>query len=230
MGGSGHVYGTISNSWATATCATTASGYTWGSDTTSTAWMDCSTNYGKFKVMKGGALYSVNDLIDDVPSKITAGKKEIELPDGAKLIVDDLGNYRIEDKDAKVTYRANRVREFSPHLNASDLVAQFVEYVGGMGLKRQDVLNLPLQLFIHWLVIAAAERDSDDIPADIIPVRQHPRLKAALCPKCLSCGRFVKRLHVQHRFPFCSVEHGAAYVERRIQPRRIEGPSLALAQ
>jgi len=152
-----------------------------------------------------------------IPSKIPAGQRTIELPDGAKLVLDDKGNYHIDDSDAQVIYQANRVRDFSPHLNASDMVADFVRYVGDLGVRKSDVLGLPLHLFISWLVIQAAERDGDAIPADVLPVDQDPVLVAARRPRCLRCGRFVKQLHHQCRFPFCSPEHGAEYLSQKNQ-------------
>src|SRR5574341_266260 len=84
-------------------------------------------------------------LIPTIPDKLPAGERTIELPDGSKLILDNNGNYRIEDKDAKVTYKAHRLREFSPHLNASDLLAQFVHYVGSLGVRQGEVLGLPIE-------------------------------------------------------------------------------------
>ena len=133
----------------------------------------------------------------------------LKLPDGAKLIVDNDGNYRIEDKDAKVTYQANRLREFSPYLNASDLLAKFVEYVGTLGVRRGEAVMLPLNLFVAWLVIEAAGRDGDPIPQDIAPIEN--TLAKVVRPKCLMCGKFVRRVS---RFPFCSPAHGAIYLEK----------------
>ena len=149
-----------------------------------------------------------------LPSVLPKGQ-HFGLPDGSKLLIDDAGNYQIEDKDAKVTYQANRVREFSPHLNASDMLAQFVKYVGSLGVKQAEVLGLPIELFINWLIIEAAERDHDTVPPEITPVLEHREVQLILRPKCLSCGRFIPRLHRQHRFPFCGVDHAARYVALR---------------
>jgi hypothetical protein len=151
---------------------------------------------------------------DRIPDKLPAGKRTLELPDGAKLHVDDAGNYRIEDKDAKVTYRANRNRDFSPHLNASDMLAAFVRHVGALGLKQKEVLGLPIELFISWLVIEAAERDQDPIPEDVKRIEHHSAIATVLRPKCLQCGRFIPRLNHEVRFPFCRPEHGAQYIGR----------------
>ena len=149
---------------------------------------------------------------DRIPDKLLPEKRSIELPDGARLEVDDQGNYRIEDKDAKVTYRANRMREFSPHLNASDMLAQFVKYVGLLGVRQKEVLGLPIELFISWLIIEAAERDKDPVPDDVKRIEHHPQIIEAQRPKCLACGRFIPRLYYRNRFPFCRPEHGVRYV------------------
>ena len=135
------------------------------------------------------------------------------LSDGSLLRIDCDGNYKIEDKDAKVTYKANNIRDFSPHINASDLIAKFVEYVGSLGIKRSEVLGLPLHLLISWLIIEAAERDGDQIPPEIKPVKDDPIFKSVVLPRCLECGRFVSRLSYRQRFPFCSIEHGQTYIE-----------------
>jgi hypothetical protein len=138
-----------------------------------------------------------------------------QLPDHSRLVIDDHGNYKIEDQDAKVTYQANRIREFSPHLNASDMLAKFVEYVGSLGVRQTEVLSLPIELFINWLIIEAAERDHDPVPPEVVPVPQHRELKMLVKPKCLKCGRFIPALHRRHRFPFCDPQHAGVYLQRQ---------------
>lgn len=207
-------------------------GGSWSNYGTSVCWQKCvttTTSATSTSTMDpydacGWSMVPLREIVEVIPKALPAKARTLGLPDGANLIVDDLGNYRIEDKDAKVTYKANRVREFSPHLNASDMVAKFLEYVGTLGVRKGDLMGLPLHLFIQWLVIEAAERDSDPLPPDVVRIEQHPTLLAMTKPKCLCCGRFVKRLHMEHKFPFCSPEHGALYVERRVQPARIAGP------
>jgi len=154
-------------------------------------------------------------MVPTIPAKLPAEARELELPDGAKLIIDGAGNYRVDDQDAQVVYQANRIREFSPHLNASDMVARFVEYVGSLGVRKADVLGLPLHLFIAWLVIEAADRDGDDVPEGIVAVDKDPYVIGSVRPRCLGCGRFIKKLHQRNRFPFCSPEHGARYMRQK---------------
>ena len=156
--------------------------------------------------------YTLGNLGIHAPIVIPAAENEFTLPDGAKLIVDANGNYHIEDKDAKVTYKANKMREFSPHLNASDMVAQFVKYVGGLGVRQSEVLGLPLELFINWLIIEAAERDHDQIPPDVQRLEHRSDLKMVVKPRCLKCKRFIPRLHVRHKFPFCDPVHAGKFM------------------
>lgn len=139
-----------------------------------------------------------------------------DLPDGSKIILDVDGNYRVDDKDSVVRYKANPVRDFSPHMNASDMLSDFVRYVRGLGVPQEEVLGLPLQLFVSWLIIEAAERDGDPVPEGVVPVGQDAALREHVKPKCLQCGRFIKRLHQKHRFPFCSPQHGARYSQLRL--------------
>lgn len=206
----------------------------WASGTSTSASTGTITYYlpsnstvsaGQMVWLNSGSSGTIGNLSSPpyIPSKIPAGARTIELPDGAKLVIDDQGNYKIEDKDAKVTYQANRMREFSPHLNASDMLAAFVKYVGSLGVKQGEVLGLPIELFINWLVIEAAERDKDPLPEDVIPVAKHAVILDARKPRCLRCRRFIPLAHHRNRFPFCNVDHGIAHVER------LKAPQLALA-
>lgn len=188
-----------------------------GISTAGSYWVDSttSTSSGTAATFSNIGYYSPRLTVDAMESfKLVAGKQSIGLPDGANLEIDELGNYRIDDKEAKVTYRANRIREFSPHLNASDVLAQFVKYVGSLGVKQGEVLSLPLELFVNWLIIEAAERDKDPVPLDVVPVDRHREFKAFRSPKCLACGRYVPRFHAKNRFPFCNPDHGGRWVNR----------------
>lgn len=116
----------------------------------------------------------------------------ISLPDRTRLAFDGKGNCRIEDAEARVIYRANRVREFNRFINASDLIEDFISECKRLGLRRKDFLGLPIGLFIHWLVIKSAEADGEDPPPEV------PRLEAGVLalapprrPRCQACGRFM---------------------------------------
>jgi hypothetical protein len=121
----------------------------------------------------------------------------IDLPDGSKLVVDAAGNYHIEDKRAKVTYRANRLREFNPFVNASDLLAEFVRDLGTIGLPNDAIMRAPIDLFIHWLVVRAAEQDGDRVAEN----------------HCRRCGRFVAVN--RRRLGACRPDHVALLPPRK---------------
>lgn|GEM_PF-4049444 len=110
---------------------------------------------------------------------------EYIMPDGSILIVDDVGNYRVEDHDAKVTYKANRTREFNPYINASDLLEAFVAAVGKHpAVDQGNVLRLPLEAFVNWLICEAAKRDGDSMEGlpkveDALPQLAAPQKVAA---------------------------------------------------
>lgn len=99
---------------------------------------------------------------------------EYVLPDGASLIIDTLGNYKVLDEHAKVVYRACRIREFNPYINASDLLEAFINEVGALdGVDQGDVLRLPIEAFINWIILQAAKRDGD-------PLENLPSVESAL--------------------------------------------------
>lgn len=194
----------------------------YNTDTTASTWGTASTLNIQWStgtvstVSDSGSGYCITGgerVVEVIPADLPAGNRTLGLPDGSKLIMDDMGNYRIEDAQAKVKYQANRVREFSPHLNASDLLADFVRYVGTLGVKQSEVLGLPIELFINWLIIEAAERDRDPVPADVVPVAKHTKLLEVRKPKCLQCGRFIPLLHNRNRFPFCNPGHAAKHLD-----------------
>lgn len=88
---------------------------------------------------------------------------KLDLPDGSQLVVGDDGNYTITDDKAKISYEANRFREFNKFLNASDIIEDFIRYCGGLGLKTPDISQLPVELLIRFLIIRAAEADGETV-------------------------------------------------------------------
>lgn len=136
----------------------------------------------------------------------------LELPDGSVIKVDGHGNFTISDKDAVVTYKGNNTREFNRHINASDLLEAFIGDLGKLGVKQDEVLNVPIEMFINWLIFKAAEEDGDDAPTDV------PLLESSVTPhkhpKCLGCGRFIRKKLVEHKVHFCNPEHHERYLQR----------------
>lgn len=92
---------------------------------------------------------------------------------------------------------------FNRFVNASDLLEEFIRYVGALGVKQGDVLQLPIDLFIKWLIIEAAKKDGDAPPEGVVV--QLPNIR------CLKCGRFIRK---DSPIPFCSEEH--ANVPKRL--------------
>ena len=86
-----------------------------------------------------------------------------KLPDGSNLVVDFNGNYEIVDYKAKVTYKSNNIREFNKFVNSSDVLEAFIRDAGKAGVKQKEVFNLPIELFINWLIVRAAEKDGEAV-------------------------------------------------------------------
>lgn len=131
---------------------------------------------------------------------INAGERyEVRLPDGAVLSVQDNGAYVLTDKDAKITYKASRIRDFNRFINASDRIEEFIRFCGEQGVRSDEMLNLPVHLFIGWLVLEAAKQDKEPVP----DIKLLPDLRARVYPHCPGCGRFVSRRLVQKGLNFC---------------------------
>lgn len=77
--------------------------------------------------------------------------------------------------------------EFNKYINASDLLQEFLEYLREQKVRRIDVMQLPVELFVKWLIIRACEEDQEEpnvtlqLPA---PNRQ---------PRCVGCQRFLAK-------------------------------------
>jgi len=97
------------------------------------------------------------------------------------------GGYSIQ---TPITYVAapQRVQppmEFNKYINASDLIEEFIKFAGKENLKPGEVLELPMDLFIKWLVIRACEEDQEE--PNVTLALPAPRQQ----PKCLGCGQFM---------------------------------------
>jgi hypothetical protein len=144
---------------------------------------------------------------------------KLELPDGTLVDVQADGSYQILDADAKIKYKGNPLREFNRYVNASDLLEEFVDFVASVGgINKEGFLGLPVELFIRWLVIRAAEADGDEAPEDEMALKAHPALlpapTAAISYRnCKCCGRFVTRKKADHGMLFCNAEHFKKFEE-----------------
>lgn len=98
----------------------------------------------------------------DLCWKLLAGHT-YHLEDGSKIEIDATGNYTIHDKDATITYRASRMRDFNRFINGSDLVADFLETLAKLGTTQEQAAKAPLEMFIRWLIFKAAEHDHEEV-------------------------------------------------------------------
>jgi len=147
--------------------------------------------------------------------KLLVGAGEIHLPDNTKLIMDNLGNYKIVDDDAKVKYEANFNREFNKYVNASELLGEFVRDLGIVGVTQDKVLRTPIEYFINWLIHRAAEADNDPYAKEGVPTLEDSR-KQLPAPqlRCKFCQRFLSKNHEQHGMHFCNPSHMSRYADR----------------
>jgi hypothetical protein len=136
---------------------------------------------------------------------------KIALPDGSTLDVKADGSYEVLDKDAKVTYRACRVRDFNPFMNASDKLEEFIRFCGETGVRQSEVLRLPIELFVVWLVISAARLDGE--PEPDLPLI--PDLRRRALPRC-TCGRFLSRLKRERKIDYCAPKCFDAHYARAL--------------
>lgn len=184
----------------TSTNSTNGTWYTVGSGTTSgTSGTVSSTNI---------SVYDDNKIVDGEAT--INPDSTLSLPDGSIIEVDSNGNFTIEDKDSKVIYKANRVREFNRYINASDLLEAFIEDLGKSGIKQGEVLSIPIEMFINWIIHKSAEQDGEVIPKDI-PSLEDNRYKH---PKCKYCGCFIKKEIFAKGLQFCDGDHYQKYLEK----------------
>lgn len=129
---------------------------------------------------------------------------KLKMADGTVIDVDPDGSFRVVDKDAKVTYRASRMRDFNRYMNASDLLEEFVRFCGEQGVTQGEFMAMPVKVFIAWLVVRAAEADGEPPPEPI------PALPDLRRPRCQACKRFIPRKLALRRIEVC----GAVCLER----------------
>lgn len=150
----------------------------------------------------------------------------LKMRDGTYIeIVDGRGNFRLKDDHTRTVYAANRNRDFSPYMNASDLLEEFIDFLASNGVRQCQFLDLPIELFINWLILRAAQRDGDPVPDGVVSPEQHPKTRAWCLPKCLTCGRFLPYRYRDEGIKWCNDQHLALYMERRgLAPRALPKP------
>lgn len=126
----------------------------------------------------------------------------VKLPGDVTLTVNKDGSYKIEDSD-KVTYKRCNIREFNRYINASDLLEEFIKFMGKFDIKQGEILSVPIELFINFLIIRSCQEDNDDLPPDVKKIEDHSYLKRKL-PRCGCCGRFIPNRFINKNMYFCS--------------------------
>lgn len=147
-------------------------------------------------------------LVPDLLGKITIQEGReltIELPNGAKLSVHADGSYDVND-DGKVIYKGCKVKEFNRFINASDLIEDFIRFMGSQFNVRQgEILDIPIDLFVTWLIMKACQQDGDEVPFDVPKIENHSFIKGTpTLDRCKWCGRFISKKRIINGIMFCN--------------------------
>ena len=146
----------------------------------------------------------------DPNSPFTALNYVIMMPDGTLLTVAPDGSFRLDDSNAKVIYRSRRVREWNPFMHVSDMMEQFIEDAGKYGVRQSEFLDMPIEVFINWLIFKAAEADGETPP--VADIGRNSRLRRFTQPTCLHCGELISHEFQRRGIAFCSGAHLDAFV------------------
>ena len=163
---------------------------------------------------------------------IDGGQKlDVKLPDGGRLKVNENGSWEVQDEDAKVQYRACKIREFNRYINASDLLEEFIVFLGEFDIKQSEVLNVPIGMFIHFLIWKAAVADGMEHEAENDYKMLQSQVKAMpvhrIQPKCLCCGRYISLGVFQKGFNFCDADCAVRFATREIDGVKQESTCVA---
>lgn len=98
-----------------------------------------------------------------------------------------------------------RPQGFNRYVNASDLLEEFIRFLGENRVHQDQVLELPVDFFVKWLIIRACEEDGEEpnVTLALPPPKAQPR--------CLGCRRFMPKRTV---FPVHSGRCAEAYLRR----------------
>lgn len=89
---------------------------------------------------------------------------EIQLPDGAKITFDSKRKrFSIVTKDAKYTYKSKGTLEYNPFIETHDVLERFISYLSQHDVSKKDFMDMPMHLFIKWLVIESAKKDGEPV-------------------------------------------------------------------
>lgn len=77
-------------------------------------------------------------------------------------------------------------KTFNKFINASDMMEEFIRWCGEEGVKADELMGLPIDLFIKWLVVKACEQDGEEPNVELVI----PKIDQ---PRCVSCKRFMRK-------------------------------------
>lgn len=77
-------------------------------------------------------------------------------------------------------------RRVNRFLATSDMLEEFLREMSAEGIGRASMLDLPIELFVSWLVVKAAEADQETVPENVTDPRRriHALPKRHLCRGC----------------------------------------------
>lgn len=140
-------------------------------------------------------------------------KTTLTLPNNTVVTIHADDSITIDDSNEKRLYDAHPRYGFNPYLNCSDLLESFVGWCKDQNVSRGDFKNLPISLFILWIITEAAVKDGD--PADEV----YPLLTSAVkehkhhTHRCRHCGKFLSKRFVDNGIHFCSTNHMQAHMD-----------------
>ena len=188
---------------------------------TGTAVLDSA--YVQFTTSSGGTTNSIMTdstarivrFIDRIPSldELMKGKTnfidfetKVKLKDGSIISIDAKGNFVVNDKNAKVIYKGNRIKEFNRYINASNILEEFIQFLGDhYNAKQSDVLKVPLELFINFLIIRASQEDGDEFDDQLKKLNNG--IQKNYLNRCGWCGKFIPKKLISAGIQFCNLEH-----------------------
>jgi len=132
---------------------------------------------------------------------------KLKMKDGSIIRVDTKGNFQVDDKNAKVIYKGNNIREFNRYINASDIIEEFIRFLGQeFHVNQEQILQVPLELLINFLILRASEEDGDSCDQEIKRLSEGAK-KNRYYNRCKSCGRFISKKLSDAGINFCNSEH-----------------------
>lgn len=95
------------------------------------------------------------------------------------------GRRKVVPPHADMPIRQPPPAAFNRYINGSDLLQEFIRFLGQHRVRKGEALKMSLELFIQWLIIEAAKADNEEPPIQLrLPA---PKLR------CLQCKRILRR-------------------------------------